>query len=208
MKRDFSVGLACPRAEHLTIGSLLDEWAESHARRAPIGLDSGRLVPLHVDGRGTAFPAVVFHDGLNHAYLELARQVADGTPAWGHDSEGSVSAAAVRGFANRRLHSRIVDELRKVDRLAPLADQLHERTDSASTEAVAIDRADAVGAIRALASLSDGDRRLVLLSADGLDGVALGQELSISPSAARQRLSRAHRRLRAIAEHEELKEAA
>jgi DNA-directed RNA polymerase specialized sigma24 family protein len=165
-------------------------------------------VRLHVDGRASAFPADVFHDGLNHAYLELATQVASGAVAWGRSKSGLASAVAVRGFANRRLHSRIIDELRRRDRVVAAAEQPREPVYTTSAEAQAMDRAGAFDALRTLAALDSADRRLVLLSADGVESSAIARELSIGPAAARQRLSRARRRLRMIAETNELKAAA
>jgi hypothetical protein len=82
------------------------------------GIDSGQLVRLRVASRELAARGDVFHDALGSAYVELAEQLSSTLASCGLDKEGRPHRAAVRGMANRRLYSRLVDAFRAECRAA------------------------------------------------------------------------------------------
>lgn len=106
-------------------------------------------------------------------------------------------------MANRRLYSRMIDELRTAQRPAPAAAGLDAVLGESAAEQ-AERRARAAHALRALATLGASDRRLVILAADGADGPALARAFTVTPATARQRLSRVRRRLATLADDEAL----
>jgi RNA polymerase sigma-70 factor (ECF subfamily) len=92
----------------------------------------------------------------------------------------------------------LANQRRKVDRADALIERLARvsRLDDPDVAAAAERRAQRIAVLRALATLSDADRELMLLSVwDGLPARDVAVVLGVNPVATRTRLSRARRRL-------------
>jgi RNA polymerase sigma-70 factor (ECF subfamily) len=92
----------------------------------------------------------------------------------------------------------LADQRRKVERADALVERLAHvsRLDDPDVAAAAERRAQGGAVLRALATLSAGDRELMLLSVwDGLPAREIAVVLGVNPVATRARLSRARRRL-------------
>jgi DNA-directed RNA polymerase specialized sigma24 family protein len=186
----------------------LDLWASEHAERLRAAARSDRWTcSLRCDGRSIIATTDVFHDALGEAYVSLVADL-ERKPHYGCDGRGP-SALAVRGLANRRLYSRIIDIWRAADRThgrkepdgdkeyvgaRPRPGVRYGRTADYSPDPAPA-ACDLVAFQRASKELSSSDRRILGLSMLGYAPQELAVVMDISPLAARQRLHRARRRV-------------
>jgi DNA-directed RNA polymerase specialized sigma24 family protein len=143
-------------------------------------------------------------DQLQHAldstYTELHAAIAR-NPHWGSGAEGQPLMSAVAGLARRRLQARLIDELRRGHRTPDLVD-LPEFADEDAQTTDSHDERDPVTSelFAELARESISTQAVVVLAGAGFSGREIALRLGIKPAAARQRLSRFGKRLRALRE--------
>lgn len=185
---------------------MLDTWAVERGLQVQRSAQSGRC-SIFVGGQRETASRDDFHDAVGTAYqelvLDLRRRPALGTV------DGAPSAMAIRGLANRRLVSRIIDGRRRGSKSSPGVDvlTLKARRRPGTRTAPGADAVFSEGPLHArlvvldlrdaAASLSPSDSHLLARTLAGHEPSELAEHLQITELAARQRLFRARRRLAA-----------
>lgn len=192
--------------DHLeTRRSLLAGWYLDVLYRHRRVLNSERCHHVvRAAGRSCLVTSEQLLSALDASYRELHLALAR-KDSWGCDGEGRPSMLAVIGLAQRRLQARLVDEVRRGQRMPqvaafPLASALPSETTRLFGSAE--DRPDRVGdgVLAELSRESVQTRKAVLLAMAGFTAPEIGSRLGIAPSAVRQRVSRFGRRIRALEE--------
>jgi len=173
--------------------SYLDAWAARHASRIRRALDDEReTLTLRLGGRNHTAAPELLHDALSRAYVELAEQLSR-EPSWGLDADGRPLPAAVEGQGNLRMGSRLIDEFRRASSAYPLDDS--DRKYHVEHARPADRRLECLAALQDVATLPAVEREALIGAVIGLECSELARALEVTPEAARQRVSRARRRL-------------
>jgi len=171
---------------------MLADWYLGAARRyAHVFCTERQRHVVRVGGTSYYVTSQHLQDALDATYAEL--HVALGRRSgWGVGKDGKPTALAVAGLAQRRLRSRLVDELRRNERAVVISD------DASADDTIADDglRGELSAVLDELAREPAETRAAVLLTAAGYRAPEIGEHLGIAPASVRQRTSRFARRIR------------
>lgn len=182
---------------------ILHAWASTWYRRHERQLASeGVRFPVRVGHSTFSVTTEQALAAVSRTVHELDARLAD-HPTWGCDRHGRPSELAMRGLINRRLTSRLVDQLRHAGGIT--TDSLARPIPGASEGGIAlgdtisapssVEQAEArIWLTQILARESQATREVVIRRVLGEPSHAISLELGLDDAATRQRLSRFKRR--------------